>query len=96
MIAYLSASPGLTLDELLRLTEGRVSPDDIFSMIAANIIPVDLHAAPLAEPWRVESWLRQKRFQDNSQSGLETRIHPYLLIFSAGVRSIGMVICGMW
>ena len=41
---------GMTLDELLRLTEGRVSSDDIFSMIAANIIPVDLHAAPLAEP----------------------------------------------
>ncbi len=52
-IAYLSASPGVTLDELLQLTEGKVSPDDIFSMIAANIIPVDLHAAPLADPWRV-------------------------------------------
>ena len=54
VIAYLSASPGVTLDELLQLTEGKVSPDDIFSMIAANIIPVDLHAAPLAEPRRVQ------------------------------------------
>ena len=44
----------MTLDELLRMTEGRISPDDIFSLIAANIIPVDLHAAPLAEPRRVQ------------------------------------------
>jgi hypothetical protein len=54
VIAYLSSSPGMTLDELLRMTEGRISPDDIFSLIAANIIPVDLHAAPLAEPRRVQ------------------------------------------
>jgi len=54
VIAYLSSSPGMTLDELLRMTEGRISPDDIFSLIAANTIPVDLHAAPLAEPRRVQ------------------------------------------
>ena len=52
-IAYVSANPGLTLEDLLRLTEGRVSPDDIFGMIAASVIYVDLRAAPLAEPLRV-------------------------------------------
>jgi len=54
VIAYLSAGYGMTLDELLRVTENRVTSDDIFSMIAANIIPVDLYAAPLAEPKRVQ------------------------------------------
>jgi putative transposase len=51
--AYVSANRGLTLEDLLRSTEGRVSPDDIFSMIAANVVYVDLRAAPLAEPSQV-------------------------------------------
>ncbi|HZM11426.1 MAG TPA: DDE-type integrase/transposase/recombinase [Candidatus Limnocylindrales bacterium] len=53
VIACVSANPGLALEDLLRSTAGRVPPDDIFSMIAANVVYVDLHAAPLAEPSRV-------------------------------------------
>ena len=52
--AYVSAVPGLTLDRLLQLTKESVSADTIFGMIAANIIYVDLHGAPLAEPARVK------------------------------------------
>jgi hypothetical protein len=52
--AYVSAVPGLALDELLQLNKESVSADAIFGMIAANILYVNLHAAPLAEPWRVE------------------------------------------
>jgi putative transposase len=51
--AYVSASHGLTLEDLLRSTKGRVTADDIFSMIAANVVYVDLHAAPLTEPSHV-------------------------------------------
>ena len=53
VMAYVLANPGLTLEDLLRSTAGRVPPDDIFSMIAANVVYVDLHVAPLAEPSRV-------------------------------------------
>lgn len=53
VIAYVSANCGLTLEDLLRSTDGRVSRDDIFSMVAANVVYVDLHAAPLAEPSQV-------------------------------------------
>jgi transposase InsO family protein len=43
------ANPGLTLEDLLRETAGRASPDDIFRMIAASVVYVDLHAAPLSK-----------------------------------------------
>ena len=52
--AYVSAVPGLTLDRLLQLTKESVSADTIFGMIAANVLHVDLHAAPLAEPSQVK------------------------------------------
>jgi hypothetical protein len=52
--AHVSAAPGLRLDKLLQATKVSVSADDIFGMIAANILYVNLHAAPLAEPSRVE------------------------------------------
>ena len=95
-IAYLSASPSVTLDELLQLTEGKVSPDDIFSMIAANIIPVDLHAAPLADPWRVV-FLAGPEAISRTTANLARNPHtPVFADLLAGVRSIGMVICGMW
>lgn len=51
-VAHVSATYGLSLESLLRLNA--VPPDDIFAMIAANILYVDLRAAPLAEPSQVE------------------------------------------
>jgi hypothetical protein len=48
-VAHVSATHGLSLEDLLRL----IPPDDIFTMIAANILYVDLRAAPLAEPPQV-------------------------------------------
>ncbi len=52
--AYASAFPGLTLERLLQVTKETVSADAIFGMIAANVIYVDLHPAPLAEPSQVK------------------------------------------
>lgn len=54
VIAYVLANPGLTLEDLMRATATRVQADDIFRMIATHHVYVDLHAAPLAEPSRVE------------------------------------------
>jgi putative transposase len=53
-LAYASATPGLQLDDLVQLTRDTVTADEIFTMIAADVLYVDLRAAPLAEPARVE------------------------------------------
>ncbi|PYS26555.1 MAG: integrase, partial [Acidobacteria bacterium] len=52
-VALVSATPGIPLEDLLRLSEGTITPDDIFTMIAAGILYVDLRAAALAEPSKV-------------------------------------------
>lgn len=49
-VAHVSAAPGLILDDLLRLTGDAIPADDIFALIAADVLYVDLCAAPLAEP----------------------------------------------
>ena len=49
-VAQVSAAPGLMLEDLLHLTDGTISADDIFALIAADVLYVDLCAAPLAEP----------------------------------------------
>jgi putative transposase len=60
VLAYVLANPGLTLEDLFRETAGRVSPDEIFSMIATNVVYVDLHGAPLAEPSQVAVFVTQE------------------------------------
>jgi putative transposase len=52
--AHVSAMPGVSLDRLLEFTKENVSADEVFRMIAANALHVNLRAAPLAEPSRVE------------------------------------------
>ena len=49
-VAHVSAAPGLTLEDLLHLAEDAIPADDIFGLIAADVLYVDLCAAPLAEP----------------------------------------------
>jgi len=70
VIAYVLANPGLTLDDLRRATADRVQADDIFRMIAANHVYVDLHAAPLAEPSRVELYCSAEAVTAARSSGL--------------------------
>ena len=53
-MALASATPGMPLEDLLRLSEETVTPDDIFTMIAAGILYVDLRTAALAEPSNVK------------------------------------------
>ncbi len=52
VLALIAGQPGMTLDALLGHTAGFTS-DDIYKLIAAEQIHVDLYAAPLAEPGRV-------------------------------------------
>jgi hypothetical protein len=52
-LGCVTATPGLSLEDLLELTKDTVTPDEIFAMIAADVLYVDWRAAPLAEPVRV-------------------------------------------
>jgi hypothetical protein len=54
VIAYVSAWPGVELQELLGDSAGIAAPDDLYSLIATGQIYVDLHAAALAEPGKVQ------------------------------------------
>jgi putative transposase len=54
VLSYVAARPGLTLDELLQLTKDQVGPDQVYAMIAGDILRVDWRAAPFAEPVKVE------------------------------------------
>jgi hypothetical protein len=51
-VACVSATPGLPLEDLLQLTQASVTPDNIFGMIATEVLYADWSAAPLAEPSR--------------------------------------------
>ena len=52
LLGVITASPGITLAELLQ--DGALaSPDSVYALIARNHLYVDLHAAPLAEPQHV-------------------------------------------
>lgn len=54
VLALVLTTPGLSLEDLLRLTASTVVPDHVFAMIAADALYVDLRAAALAEPSRVK------------------------------------------
>ncbi len=49
-LACAGAGPEISLEALLAAASPRISPDDIYSMIATGILYVDLHRAPLTEP----------------------------------------------
>lgn len=57
-LAYVAATPGLSLEDLLQVTKETITPDEIFAMIAADVLYADWRAAPLAEPTRVRVFLR--------------------------------------
>jgi hypothetical protein len=92
--AYVSAGAGITLDRLLQFTKESVSADAIFGMIAANILYVNLHAAPLAEPSRVKVYSSPEA-ASGSQSLWPGRIPAHISPrFTAGTVSSGILASG--
>jgi hypothetical protein len=68
-LSYVSAAAGLSLEHLLEMTRKMATPDDIFALIAAGDLYVDLHAAPLAEPFRVDCAPSPGRWRPTRRSG---------------------------
>lgn len=52
-LACVGATPQVSLEALFEATSQVLSHDDIYSMIATEILHVDLHSAPLTEPSRI-------------------------------------------
>ena len=50
ILAYAHARPGIALGDVLTQTSDFASPDDVYLLIAAGRLYVDLYAAPLIEP----------------------------------------------
>lgn len=55
------ASPGLTLLELIHRAEGQYSSDDIYALIAENIIYIDLYNSVITEPQNVKAFLNKEQ-----------------------------------
>src|SRR5262249_9030869 len=67
VIAEVAARPGCSLEDLFRGTNGAVSRDEVYSLIAAGDIFVDLQSALLPEPDKVRVWLEKPRSRDDEQ-----------------------------
>ena len=59
VLAYVSAWPGVVLQELLAQSPHLAAPDDLYSLIATGQLYMDLHAAALAEPAQVKVFANQ-------------------------------------
>ena len=55
-LAHVAAQPGCSLENLFLTTEGQVTRDDIYTLIAMGDVYVDLSSATLAEPAKVAVW----------------------------------------
>jgi hypothetical protein len=59
VLAQVAAQPGCSLENLFRATDGEVSRDEVYALIAAGDIYVDLQSVLLPEPERVSLWLEK-------------------------------------
>lgn len=78
-----SAYPYLTLGELFRRTDGVISHDDLYKMIAFDTVYVDLSAFPLTEPDRVRVFPDQETaiaYNNIVQTGPHSNAAPSRII----------------
>jgi putative transposase len=59
--ALVTASPGIRLSEIVQETEGVVTRDDLFAMIAIGAFDIDISSAPLTEPEKIHLRLNQPK-----------------------------------
>ena len=59
--ALVTASPGIRLSEIVQETEGVVTRDDLFAMIAIGTFDIDISSAPLTEPEKIRLRLNQPK-----------------------------------
>lgn len=69
VLAQVAAQPGCSLENLFRATDGEVSRDEVYALIAAGDIFVDLQSVLLPEPEKVSLWLEKSLRLDGEQAG---------------------------
>ena len=69
VLAQVAARPGCLLGDLFRVTDGEVSRDEVYSLIAGGDIFVDLQSALLPEPEKVRVSLEKSLCRDDGQAG---------------------------
>ncbi|TAM83452.1 MAG: hypothetical protein EPN47_04910 [Acidobacteria bacterium] len=72
VLALARAAPGLSLENLFTATQGSITRDEIYALIAEDKVYVDLYAAPLAEPCKVAIFASQ-----SPQQGAVQRLSPF-------------------
>jgi transposase InsO family protein len=75
VLAQVAARPGCSLADLFTAIDGDVTRDEIYSLIAAGDVFVDLQAASLPESEKVRVWLEKSPRLDNRETG-PTTVHP--------------------
>jgi putative transposase len=76
VVAQIAARPGCSLEDLFKATDAGVTRDEIYSLIAAGKVFVDLQAASLLEPEKVRLWLEKSLCRDDGQRG-PAPAHPH-------------------
>jgi transposase InsO family protein len=84
--AFVSTMPGLSLAALMEHTEGKVTRDTIFGMIATGWLGVDLRCAPLADPSRVRVYTADGSAVDRNRSEGSQVLSPSMATFRCGSR----------
>ena len=69
ILAHVAARSACSLEDLFRATDGEVTRDEIYSLIAAGDIFVDLLSALLPEPEKVTVWLEKPLQPDRMNAG---------------------------
>ncbi len=69
VLAQVAAQPGCSLENLFWATDGEVSRDEVYALIAAGDIFVDLQSVLLLEPEKVSLWLEKSLRPDGVQAG---------------------------
>lgn len=69
VLAHVAAQPGCSLENLFRETDGEVSHDEVYALIAAGDIFVDLQSVLLPEPEKVSLWLEKSLRPYGVQAG---------------------------
>jgi len=69
ILAHVAAQPGCSLEDLFRVTDSEVSRDEVYCLIAAGDIFVDLQSASLPEPEGVKVWLEKSLCRDSELTG---------------------------
>ena len=69
VLAQVAAQPACSLEGLFQATDGEVTRDEIYALIAIGEIFVDLLSSSLLEPEKVSVWLRKPPPQDLNAIG---------------------------